>query len=92
MCNKPTFPFLKNRYPLLVFVLLGVLLTAIVQSSFSATIALTLSALNANAITLLVATAIALGSEIGTTLKLFIASAKGISVKKRVALGNFLLT
>lgn len=78
-----------NRYPLLVFVLLGVLLTAIVQSS-SATIALTLSALNASAITLLVATAIALGSEIGTTLKLFIASAKGISVKKRVALGNFL--
>lgn len=78
-----------NRFPLLVFVLLGVLLTAVVQSS-SATIALTLSALNANAITLLVATAIVLGSEIGTTLKLFLASAKGIAVKKRVALGNFL--
>jgi phosphate:Na+ symporter len=39
---------------------------------------------------LLVATAIVLGSEIGTTLKLFLASAKGPAIKKRVAMGNFL--
>ena len=78
-----------NQYPLIVFVLLGVLLTGIVQSS-SATIALTLSALYSNAITLPVATAIVLGSEIGTTLKLFIASAGGLAIKKRVALGNFI--
>ena len=49
-----------NQYPLIVFLLLGILLTTIVQSS-SATIALTLSALHTNAITLYVATAIVLG-------------------------------
>ena len=76
-------------YPLVVFLLLGILLTTIVQSS-SATIALTLSALHSNAITLYVGTAIVLGSEIGTTLKLFLASAGGVASKKRVALGNFL--
>jgi phosphate:Na+ symporter len=78
-----------NEYPVIVFLLLGIVLTTIVQSS-SATMALTLSALHSNAITLLVATAIVLGSEIGTTLKLFAAAAGGIATKKRVALGNFI--
>lgn len=78
-----------TQYPVIIFLLLGILLTTIVQSS-SATIALTLSALHTNAITLYVATAIVLGSEIGTTFKLFLASAKGQASKKRVALGNFL--
>jgi phosphate:Na+ symporter len=78
-----------SHYPLLVFLLLGVLLTAIVQSS-SATIVLALSALNAGGITLYVAMAIVLGSEIGTCLKLFLAAAQGPAVKKRIAWGNFL--
>ena len=78
-----------NRYPLIVFLLLGILLTAIVQSSLT-TLALTLSALHANAISLNVAMAIVLGAEIGTTLKLFLASIGGLASKKRVALGNFL--
>ena len=78
-----------TQYPVIVFLLLGVFLTTIIQSS-SATIALTLSALHSNAITLYVATAIVLGSEIGTTFKLFLASAKGLTAKKRVALGNFI--
>lgn len=78
-----------NSYPVIVYVLLGVLLTSIIQSS-SATIALTLSALYTNAITFYIATAIVLGSEIGTTFKLFLASAKGLVAKRRVALGNFL--
>lgn len=77
------------QYPVIVFLLLGIFLTALVQAS-SATIALTLSALYADAITLYIATAIALGSEIGTTFKLFLAAAKGHAVKRRVALGNFL--
>jgi phosphate:Na+ symporter len=77
------------HYPLIVFLLLGIILTAIVQSS-SAVIALTLSALHADAVTLQMATAIVLGSELGTTLKLFLAAAKGDAIKKRVALGNFL--
>lgn len=78
-----------NRYPLIIFLLLGIVLTAIVQSSLT-TLALTLSALYANAITLQVAMAIVLGAEIGTTLKLFLASIGGSASKKRVALGNFL--
>ena len=76
-------------YPLVIFLLLGIFLTAIVQSS-SAVIALTLTALFANAITLPIAMAIVLGAEIGTTLKLFLAAVNGTASKKRVALGNFL--
>lgn len=78
-----------NHYPVIVFLLMGILLTTIIQSS-SATIALTLSALYLNTITLYAATAIVLGSEIGTTFKLFLASADGMAAKKRVALGNFI--
>ena len=78
-----------GHYPLLIFVFTGILLTAIVQSS-SATIVLTLSALHSNAITLTMAMAVVLGSEIGTSFKLFLASAKGIAIKKRIALGNFI--
>ncbi len=78
-----------NRYPVIIFLLLGILLTTIIQSS-SAVIALALSALYTNAITLYVATAIVLGSEVGTTFKLFLAAAKGLTAKRRVALGNFL--
>jgi phosphate:Na+ symporter len=78
-----------NRYPVIVFLILGIFLTGIVQSS-SATMAITLSALHSNAIGLTTATAIVLGAEIGTTFKLFLAAAGGLAAKKRVALGNFL--
>jgi phosphate:Na+ symporter len=78
-----------TKYPLTIYLLLGILLTAVVQSS-SVTMALTLSALHTNAISFSVAMAIVSGSEIGTTLKLFLAASNGIAVKKRVALGNFL--
>lgn len=78
-----------KEYPLIVFLFLGIFLTTLIQSS-SVTIALILSALYANAIDLYIAMAMVLGSEIGTTFKLFLASAKGLAVKKRVALGNFL--
>jgi len=78
-----------NGYPKIIFLLIGLLITSLIQSS-SATVAIVLSALHANAIGLLAATAIVLGSEIGTTLKLILASVKGIAAKKRVALGNLL--
>ncbi|MFZ1805616.1 MAG: Na/Pi symporter [Cyclobacteriaceae bacterium] len=80
---------LLSSYPLVVFVLAGFVLTSIIQSS-SATVAITLTALNSEAITLLPAMAMVLGSEVGTTVKLLIASVKGIAAKKRVALGNFI--
>lgn len=78
-----------GQYPVLVYFLAGMLLTAVIQSS-SATMALMLSALYTDAITLYIATAFVLGAEIGTTFKLFLAAAKGLAVKKRVAMGNFL--
>lgn len=78
-----------NNYPVIVFVLAGIVITSLIQSS-SATVAIVLSALHAGIFPLYTAMAIVLGSEIGTTLKLLIASAGTMAVKKRVALGNFL--
>lgn len=75
--------------PLIVFFLIGLVITSIIQSS-SAMVAITLSTLYAGGITLLNATAVVLGSEVGTTLKLFMASFRGIAAKRRVALGNFI--
>lgn len=78
-----------NDQPLVVFLVAGLLITSLIQSS-SATVAIVLSVLHVNAISLLSATAIVLGSEIGTTLKLILASLKGSATKKRVAAGNLL--
>lgn len=78
-----------QKAPVIVFFLTGLLITSIIQSS-SAMVAITLSTLYAGGITLYNATAVVLGAEIGTTLKLFIASFKGIAAKRRVALGNFI--
>jgi phosphate:Na+ symporter len=78
-----------NYLPVIVFFAAGLLITTLIQSS-SATVALTLSALFMNAVSFYQATAIVLGSEIGTALKLPIASIKGSAVKKRTAAGNLL--
>lgn len=80
---------LLNQQPAILFVLAGFLITALIQSS-SATVAIVLSALYAHAISLFAATAIVLGSEAGTAVKLLLASVKGTATKKRVALANFL--
>lgn len=80
---------LLNQYPPVIFLLSGFLITTLIQSS-SATVAIVLSALYSGAISLYTATAIVLGSETGTTIKLLLASVNGPSAKKRVALGNFL--
>jgi phosphate:Na+ symporter len=79
-----------THFHIIIFLLMGILLTAIVQSG-SVTIAITLTALHTNVIVLPDAMAIVLGSEIGTTLKLFVASAKGPAVKKRIATANFII-
>lgn len=75
--------------PLVLFILAGFVITALVQAS-SITIALALSALFNQVITLPMAAALVLGAEIGTTIKLALASVHGIATKKRVALGNIL--
>lgn len=76
-------------YPWVFFVLVGFLLTALVQASV-VTIALTLTALSMGIIDLTMAACIVLGAEIGTTIKLALASIQGVAAKKRVALGNIL--
>lgn len=76
-----------NQYPLIVFLLLGFIITSIIQSS-TATMAIVLSGLHANVISLLPAMAIVLGSEVGTSIKLVLASLNGIPAKKQVAAGN----
>ena len=78
-----------EQSPVIIYLLIGFIITSLIQSS-SATLAITLSALYAGAVSLTDSMAIVLGSEIGTTMKLFIASIKGIAAKRRVALGNFL--
>ncbi len=74
---------------LAVFLLIGFIITLIVQSS-SVTMAVTLSALFAGAISFPAAAAIVLGSETGTTIKILLSAIGGNASKKRVALGNFL--
>ena len=81
------FASIKN-YPLLFFLFVGFIITTIIQSSY-ATMAMALSAVYAQAIDILPATAIILGAEIGTTIKLLVAAAGGSSVKRQVAFGNF---
>jgi len=73
-------------YPLIMFLLAGLLLTAIIQSS-SATIMITLSALYAGAIPLESAAAIAIGADLGTTVTALLGSLAGSAAKKRVAVG-----
>jgi phosphate:Na+ symporter len=71
-------------YPLIVFLLAGLLLTAVIQSS-SATIMITLSALYAGAIPLESAAAIAIGADLGTTITALLGALAGSAAKKRVA-------
>ena len=70
------------------FILLGFLITALIQSSF-ATMAIALAMLNARQLPLEYAAAMVVGSELGTSIKLLFGAMKGSLDKKRVAWGNF---
>ncbi len=76
-------------YPTIFFTFLGFLLTSLVQSS-SVVMALVLSVLYHKGIDITSGAAIMLGAEIGTTLKLGLASFGGLAAKKRVAFGNII--
>ena len=78
------------EYPAIAFVLIGFVLTFLIQSS-TATVAITLSALYAGAIPFPHAVAVVIGSELGTSLKLLLAAAGGSPEKRRLATGNILL-
>ncbi|MCB0342700.1 MAG: Na/Pi cotransporter family protein [Pseudobdellovibrionaceae bacterium] len=75
--------------PAVVFLVLGFVLTAFIQSS-SAMMVITLSAIDAGVIPLQAAAAIVIGADLGTTTTAMLGSLGGIPEKKRVALAHFL--
>lgn len=77
-------PAALEGYPLIVFLLAGLLITAVIQSS-SATIMITLSALFAGAVSLESAVAIAIGADLGTNFTALLGAIAGSAEKKRVA-------
>jgi phosphate:Na+ symporter len=80
-------PYLS--YPRIMFVLIGFVITALIQTS-AATVVIVLSALYAHILPIETAVAVILGAELGTTIKIVIGSIGGIAAKKRVAFGNIL--
>ncbi len=77
-----------THYGTFVFVIVGFILTTVIQSS-SATIAITLTAIYTGVLTFPSAAAIVIGSEVGTTITILLWGMKGSADKKRVAYGNF---
>lgn len=82
------FTWLVNK-PAIVFFFAGIVITSLIQSS-SATMAIMLSLLYADAIPFLSAAAVILGSEVGTVSKLIFVSLRGLPTKRRLAAGTFL--
>lgn len=77
-------PAALSRYPLVVFLFAGFLLTLAIQSS-SATIMITLSALYADVIQLAPAAAVAIGADLGTTITAVLGALTGSAAKRRLA-------
>lgn len=77
-----------SEYGVLVFFLVGVVFTAIIQSS-SATMMITLSALNAQIIGLESAAALVIGADLGTTGTVMLGAVKGSPTKRQVAAAHF---
>lgn len=75
------------NYGILAYAAVGLLLTAIMQSS-SATIAIVLTSLNANIIGFNAAAAMVVGANVGTTVTVILGTIGGSQVKKRVALSH----
>ena len=92
--NPEIFHFLqdytsKGFLSVIIFVLVGVVLTLIIQSS-SATFAIVLIMCSKGWIPFDMACAVVLGSNIGTTITPILASLSGNLAAKRAALGHFL--
>lgn len=71
------------------FLLFGIVLTAIIQSS-SATMMIALTALHAGIVELPAAAAVAIGADLGTTTTVMIGALPGVPAKKRVALAHLI--
>jgi phosphate:Na+ symporter len=79
---------LMPDYGILVYLAVGVLLTAIMQSS-SATMAITLTTLNAGIISFDSAAGMVIGANVGTTVTILLGAIGSVQVKKRVAYSHF---
>ena len=97
---KDGFDIMKNSIDLasyamegylgiIVYILIGILITVVIQSS-AATLAIVITALNADSITYVNAIALAIGANVGTTLTTILASFAPNENGKRVALIHFL--
>jgi phosphate:Na+ symporter len=80
---------LYQKFPLIVFLILGVIITALIQSSSAAT-AIILSALSSQILTFDMAAAMVIGTNIGTTVTAVLGAIGGIAYKKRVAVAHIL--
>lgn len=78
-----------SDYPLIVFVGIGFLLTALIQSSSAAT-AIVLSALYAQILTFEQSAAMVIGTNIGTTVTAMLGAIGGIPDKKRAAAAHLI--
>ncbi|QOP41736.1 Na/Pi cotransporter family protein [Sulfurimonas marina] len=78
-----------KSFPLIAFLALGMVITALIQSSSAAT-AIILSALSTNILTFEMAAAMAIGTNIGTTATAILGAIGGVSFKKRVAAAHLL--
>jgi len=74
-------------YPLIVYLLFGVLVTAIIQSS-SVMMMLALAALYADLLTLPAAAALVIGADLGTTSTVLLGGLQGATAKRRLALAH----
>ncbi|TNF06512.1 MAG: Na/Pi cotransporter family protein [Gammaproteobacteria bacterium] len=82
-------PSVFSEYPILLYVVGGLIFTALIQSS-SATMMIVLSAIHAGVLPLTTAAAIVIGANLGTTSTVIIGGIKGSSDKRRVALSHFI--
>ena len=76
-------------YHAIVYLLVGVLFSAVIQSS-SAAMMITLSALHAGIVPLEAAAALVVGADLGTTSTMILGSLSGSAVKKQLALAHVL--
>ncbi len=77
-------------YPAVVYLLVGILFTAIIQSS-SAAMMITLSALHAGIVDLPSAAALVVGADLGTTSTMILGGIGGSAIKKQLALAHVVI-
>ncbi len=82
-------PAILAQYNILIFAFAGFVFTGIIQSS-SATMVITLTALNAGLIPLKGAAALMIGADLGTTITVMVGAAVGSREKKKVAAAHFI--